>query len=123
MLRQRGGRAPTVRIAHDGLDRLPADPIPAALVADDVSPATSARSNAFAIASVRDRPCATDDDDPWRARRTCFERNERIVHHQDARARTDATHDVADDAGVVFAIDASNTETDRLRPCVVTSVE
>ena len=64
-------------------------------------------------ATVGDRSRPADDDDAWRARRARFERDQRVVDDQHSRAWTDAPHDRADYARVVFAIDTGDAQADR----------
>src|SRR5689334_11448726 len=123
MLCEAGRRTAAVGVTHHSLNGLSSDPISASLIADDVSPAARSRRRAVTVATVRDRPGAANDDDAGQARRTGFERDQRVVHHEHARAGADAAHDGADDPGVLVAIDAGNAEADRPRPGVMTSVE
>src|SRR2546423_14614002 len=89
-------RTATVGGPHDSSERLPADPVTTALVADDVAPPARARRFAAAVASVYDRSGPGDDHDAGRVAGAGDERDERVVHHEHARFVADAPHDRAD---------------------------
>ena len=84
VLGQRRARAAAVDLANRGGQRLPADPVAAALVADHVAPAARSCSQAAGVASVGDRSGAGDDDDARRLARRRDQRDQGVVHDDDA---------------------------------------
>ena len=94
-VRQDLGRQPRLRSAavdgpHHRGQRFPPDPVPAPLVADHVPPAAGAGRFPAGVVAVRDRAGAGDDDDAGRVLRAGDQRDQRVVHDEDARRGTDA---------------------------------
>ena len=100
--------------AHHRAQRLPAEPVAAALVAEHVAPAAGARGPAVRVAAVRDRSGAGDDHD---ARRDGAPASSAISASLTTRVRArcaDARRMIARTiARLVRTIDARHAEADR----------
>ena len=110
--RERGRLTAAIGLAHDSAQREAAHPVAAALVAEHVAPSTRSRRAAVAIAAVRDRPGAGDDDDAGGGADTRLQRDQRVVDDENAGLVSDAAHDAANDGRILRAVDAGDAEAD-----------
>ena len=108
-------RTAPVELPDDGVQRGPANPEAAALVAEQVAPAAGARRAARGVAAVGDRSRPGHDHDSGLIARARDQRDQRVVDDQRPRLESDAAHDPAHGRGVGLAIDAGNAETDGRR--------
>ena len=113
--RQRRPGPALIGFTQDRANGGAANPEPAPLVAQDMSPAPRTRALVPSVPAVRNRPGARNDHDSRFPGNTGLERHERIVDHDRARVRADAPHDAAHDDRILRPIDAGNPETDRRR--------
>src|SRR5262249_25991816 len=103
--------ASAISLANDRAKRAPPNPVAAPLVAEDVPPPAGPCSEPSSVAAVRDGSGARDDDDALAIANAGFERDERVVHDENPRARTDPPHDAVNDGRIVLAIDTCDAET------------
>src|SRR5258706_2672210 len=82
----------------------------AALVPDDRTPSAGASRGSVPIPSVGDGSGPGHDDDTWRGTRAGDERDQRVVDHEDPRARADPPHDRSHHARIVFPIGAGDAQ-------------
>jgi hypothetical protein len=112
--RQFRARAPAVGLAHDRLQRPHPDPVTAALVVQQVSPAACPRRLVLFVSSVHDRAGARDDHDPRGVFDPGDQGGQRVVDHENPAAVAEPAHDRPRHPPVFDPIDAGHAEADRV---------